>query len=160
MTAPRTPGSLSKQSGAKKKVIRDKAHLSYRRLCPNKHIIANISAELREEYPGDWLCIHTPLLKREQGRLPWEQGSLNVSGGGGAGGDERTTSTAACKLPELCPRPLNFPRLFRSDGSLRPRVIRRRWRETDVGAVQRPPSRLCFSLSAAATVARFDCDWW
>lgn len=128
-SAPRTPGSLSKQRAKKKKkVIRDKAHLSYRRLCPNKHIIANISAELQEEYPGDRLCIHTPLLKREQGRLPWEQGSLNVSGRGGARGDERTTSTTACKLPELCPRPRNFPFLFRSGGSLRPDVIRRRWR--------------------------------
>lgn len=72
-TAPRTPGPLRTQRGAKKKrkkVIRRRAHLSYLRLCPNKHIIANISAELQEEYPGDWLCIYTPLAEREQGRLP------------------------------------------------------------------------------------------
>lgn len=54
----------------KKKVIRRRAHLPYLRLCPNKHIIANISAELQEEYPRDWLCIYTPLAEREQGRLP------------------------------------------------------------------------------------------
>lgn len=103
---------------------------------------------------------HTPLLKREQGRLPWEQGSLNVSGGGGAGGDERTTSAAACKLPELCPRPLNFARLFHGDGSLRPDVIRHQWRETDVGAALRPPSLLYFRSQLRRNVARLDCDWW
>lgn len=53
--------------------------------------------------------------------------------------------------------PLNFPCLFRSDGSLRRDVG---GQEADDGVVQRPPCQLCFCFSAAATVARHDCDRW
>lgn len=45
------------------KVITHQTHLSYLHLTPNKHIIANIFAELASEYPGDWLCIYT-LIER------------------------------------------------------------------------------------------------
>lgn len=48
---PRELPSLSQEHRAR--VIRHKTHLSYLRPTPNKHIIANIFAELENEYPGD-----------------------------------------------------------------------------------------------------------
>lgn len=45
------------------RAIAQQTHLSYRHLTPNKHIIANIFAELASESPGDWLCIYT-LIER------------------------------------------------------------------------------------------------
>lgn len=53
----------SSTQGRGAKVITPQTHLSYLHLTPNKHIIANIFAELASEYPGDGLCIYT-LIER------------------------------------------------------------------------------------------------
>lgn len=58
---PEDEDSSMQERGAQ--VITHQTHLSYLHLTPNKHIIANIFAELASEYPGDWLCIYT-LIER------------------------------------------------------------------------------------------------
>lgn len=81
------------------KVIRHKTHLSYLRLTPNKHIIANIFAELENEYPGDWLCIYT--LMERWGRVaigttkPW-----CGNAGGRRGGEQHTRESRKVERPK------------------------------------------------------------